>query len=62
MAIRILGVINGVINKTATEILDSGIIGKMTDVVGTFLSSSVEAVRDLTKEDAPSGEEAEETP
>ena len=62
MAVKILGFLNGVINKTAGEILDGKIINKITDVVGTFLNSSVEAIRDLTKEEAEKAEETEKKP
>lgn len=55
MAVRILGSINRIINRTANEILDDQVINKITGVVTTFLNSGVEAIRDLTEEE----EEAE---
>jgi len=58
MALAVLGPLNDVINKTATEILDAEITKKTADVLGTFVTSSFEAVddvlktvQDLTKED-----------
>lgn len=51
MAIRFLGSVNKVINNTATEILDDQVITKITSVVTTFLNSSVEAIKDLTREE-----------
>lgn len=66
MAVKILGVLNGVINKTATEILEGQVINRMTDIVTTFLNSSVEAIRDLTLEETTgeegTGEGTGETP
>lgn len=66
MAVKILGVLNGVINKTATEILEGQVINRMTDIVTTFLNSSVEAIRDLTREETTgeegTGEGTGETP
>jgi hypothetical protein len=61
MAVGILGPLNGVINKTVAEIVDSQITSKVVKIITTFVSSSFEAadsvlvkVRDLTKEDSPS--------
>jgi len=58
MALAVLGPLNDVINKTATEILDAEITKKTADVLGTFVTVSFEAVddvlktvQDLTKED-----------
>lgn len=62
MAIRVLGFVNRVINKTTTEILDDQVINKITNVVSTFLNSGVEAIRDMTKEEPEEAEEARETP
>lgn len=59
MALAILGPLNGVINKTTTEILDNQISGKVAKVLGTFVTSSFEAVdsvlqsvQKLTKEES----------
>jgi hypothetical protein len=56
MAVGILGPLNGVINKTVSEIVDSQITSKVVKILTTFVSSSFEAadsvlvkVRDLTK-------------
>jgi hypothetical protein len=61
MAIGVLGPLNGVINKTVSEIVDSQISSKVAKVLTVFVSSSFEAadsvlvkVRDWTKEDSPS--------
>lgn len=54
MAVRLLGPLNRVINRTTSEILDGQLIGKITDVIGTFLNSGVEAIRDLTAEEVES--------
>jgi len=51
MAIRLLGSLNQVINKTATEILEDEVITKITNVVTTFLNSGVEAIKDITSEE-----------
>jgi hypothetical protein len=59
MALAVLGPLNDVINKTATEILDAEISKKTADVLSTFVTASFEAVddvlktlQDLTKEDS----------
>lgn len=57
MAVRVLGSINKVINKTASEILDDQVITKITSVITTFLNSGVEAIKSLTAEEVT--EEAE---
>ncbi len=62
MAIRILGLVNRVINKTTTEILDNQVINKITNVVSTFLNSGVEAIRDMTREEPEETEDTRETP
>lgn len=62
MAIRVLGFLNRVINKTTTEILDDQVINKITNVVSTFLNSGVEAIRDLTREEPEKAEDTKETP
>jgi len=62
MAVRFLGFLNGVINKTASEILDGQVINKITNVVGTFLNSSVESIRDLTKEEPENKEGTDKKP
>lgn len=50
MAVKLLGSLNKVINKTTTEILDDQLISKITGVISTFLKSGVEAIRDITAE------------
>jgi hypothetical protein len=50
MAVRLLGSINKVINRTTTEILDDQLINKITGVITTFLKTGVEAIRDITAE------------
>ncbi|TAN74298.1 MAG: hypothetical protein EPN14_09315 [Gallionella sp.] len=62
MAVKVLGLINRVINKTTTEILDGQVVNKITGVVGTFLNSGVEAIRDMTSEEPEEAESARETP
>lgn len=62
MAIRILGLVNRVINETTTEILDNQVINKITNVVSTFLNSGVEAIRDMTREEPEEAEDTRETP
>jgi N-acetylglucosamine-6-phosphate deacetylase len=59
MALAVLGPLNDVINKTATEILDAEISKKTADVLSTFVTASFDAmddvlktVQDLTKEDS----------
>lgn len=51
MALKLLGSLNQVINRTATEILEDEVITKITNVVTTFLNSGVEAIRDITSEE-----------
>ena len=60
MALRLLGPLNKVINRTTAEILDDQVINKITGVVGTFLNSGVEAIRDLTEEEEETEPETEE--
>ena len=60
MAIRLLGPINRVINRTTSEILDDQLIGKVTGVISTFLNSGVEAIRDLTAEEVEEDVEYED--
>ena len=50
MAVKLLGSLNKVINRTTTEILDDQLISKITGVISTFLKSGVEAIRDITAE------------
>ena len=59
MALAVLGPLNDVINKTATEILDAEISKKTADVLSTFVTASFDAmddvlktVQDLTKEES----------
>jgi hypothetical protein len=51
MAVRVLGSLNKVINKTASEILDDQVITKIANVFTTFLNSGVEAIKNLTREE-----------
>lgn len=58
MSIQILGPLNAVINKTATEIVDSQLFGKTADVFNTFINAgfevideTVKKIQDLTKEE-----------
>ncbi len=44
MALAILGPLNGVINKTTTEMINNQISTKLADVVSTFVKASFEAV------------------
>jgi hypothetical protein len=64
MALRLLGSLNRVINRTTSEILDDQVINKITGVVTTFLNTGVETIRDLTAEEeeteAEDGTESEE--
>jgi hypothetical protein len=60
MALRLLGPLNRVINRTTTEILDDQVINKITGVVGTFLNSGVEAIKDLTEEEEETEPETDE--
>ncbi len=53
MAISILGPLNKVIYDTAKQVLDSGIPHNVAQVMEQFLSSSVEAVKKVTEEQAP---------
>lgn len=62
MAVKILGFLNGVINKTTNEILDGQVINKITGVASTFLNAGVEAVRDMTKEEPEAAENSAKTP
>lgn len=57
MAIKILGFMNKVINRTASEVLDGQLIDKSTHVLSTFLTSGVEAIKDLTQENQEGQEE-----
>ena len=50
MAVKLLGSLNKVINRTTSEILDDQLINKITGVISTFLKSGVEAIRDITAE------------
>jgi len=59
MALAVLGPLNDVINKTATEFLDAEISKKTADVLSTLVNASFEAMddvvktlQDLTKEDS----------
>ena len=64
MAIGVLGPLNGVINKTAEEIINAQLSSKVAGVLTTFVKSSFEAVdsalkkvQNLTKEEpAPGGQ------
>jgi hypothetical protein len=60
MALRLLGPLNKVINRTTTEILDDQVISKITGVVSTFLNSGVEAIRDITEEEEETESEIDE--
>lgn len=60
MALRLLGPLNRVINRTTTEILDDQVIGKITGVVSTFLNSGIEAIRDITEEEEETEVETDE--
>ncbi len=51
MAIKILGFMNKVINRTTSKILDDQLIDKITGVVGTFFTSGVESLKDATEEE-----------
>ncbi len=64
MAIKILGFMNKVINDTTSKILDDHVINKITNVIGTFFTSSVETIKEATKEEVPTKEEStpESTP
>jgi hypothetical protein len=60
MAISLLGPFNKVINETTTQIVDSEIPKKVSEVLTTFISSSstvvedlLKKVRDLTREEPP---------
>lgn len=49
MALAVLGPLNDVINKTATEFLDAELSKKTADVLGTLVTASFEAVDDVFK-------------
>jgi hypothetical protein len=60
MAIGILGPLNDVINKTATEVVDSHIFDNAAKILNTLVNTSFDAagkalgkVRDVTKADPP---------
>ena len=60
MAIGILGPLNDVINKTASEVVDSHIFDNATKILNTLVNTSFDAagkalvkVRDVTKADPP---------
>jgi hypothetical protein len=60
MAIGILGPLNDVINKTATEVVDSHIFDNAAKILNTVVNASFDAagkalvkVRDATKADPP---------
>ncbi|MGD8569291.1 MAG: hypothetical protein PVJ39_14485 [Gammaproteobacteria bacterium] len=59
MALRLLGSLNRIINRTTSDILDDQVINKVTGVVTTFLNSGVEAIRDLTAEEEKTESEGE---
>jgi hypothetical protein len=50
MAISLLGPFNKIINDTATQIVDSDLPGKVSQVLTTLVSSSFGAVDDLLKQ------------
>ncbi|PXF58388.1 MAG: hypothetical protein C4B58_06685 [Deltaproteobacteria bacterium] len=49
MAIKILGPLNEVINKTTSEIIDSQISGKTANILNTFINAGFEAVDDIIR-------------
>ena len=51
MALRLLGPLNKIINTTTNEILEGQLVTKITGAIGTFVTSSIEAIRDITEED-----------
>jgi hypothetical protein len=60
MAIGILGPLNDVINKTASEVVDSHIFDNAAKILNTLVNTSFDAagkalvkVRDVTKADPP---------
>jgi len=61
---NILGPINKIINQTTTALIDSGIASKISDVVGTLVNSTLEAVEDTLKrvQDFTKEAESEESP
>lgn len=59
MALRLLGSLNRVINRTTSDILDDQVINKITGVVTTFLNTGVEAIRDLTAEEEETEDEGD---
>ena len=50
MAISLLGPFNKIINDTTTQIVDSDLSGKVSQVLTTLVSSSFGAVDDLLKQ------------
>jgi hypothetical protein len=50
MAISLLGPFNKIINDTATQIVDSDLPGKVSQVLTTVVTSSFGAVDDLLKQ------------
>lgn len=60
MALRLLGPLNRVINRTTAEILDGQVINKITGVVSLFLNSGVEAIRDITEEEEETESETDD--
>ena len=50
MAVSLLGPFNKIINDTATQIVDSELLGKVSGVIATFVKSSLGAVDDLLKQ------------
>jgi uncharacterized protein YbjQ (UPF0145 family) len=60
MALSLLGPLNRIINITTTEILNDQVIDKVSNVVGAFLISGVELIRDITAEEEESETEDDE--
>jgi hypothetical protein len=65
MAIGILGPLNDVINKTASEVVDSHIFDNAAKILNTLVNTSFDAagkalvkVRDVTKADPPAAPSA----
>ncbi|HQU71778.1 MAG TPA: hypothetical protein PKV71_16185 [Calditrichia bacterium] len=63
MAISILGPLNKIINQAASEILDSQITDKMSDVLNTAVNTGFKVVvdalgeiKELTKDEEPAPE------
>ena len=50
MAVGLLGPFNKIINDTATQIVDSKLPGKFSEVITTFVTSSFGAVDNLLKQ------------